>query len=557
MRAEFDYSDLKSDRNWDDLRKDLDRNGESRVLPQLLRTFRECGAVQCLEETAYIDRDFSDAFANFYSTLYRQRPRFCRRIHFFAVDVGPALSAPTKGETARELEAATEHYLGHIVIRPLGHAPVGSAIVSTSHFEKPGTEIAVRSDFRVHVLGAELVVKGVPVTEQDKRTGACAQATIWTAGRHFHNRYAMPWFSITDITEAALTPTDSFLARSLPAGSDYLTDDNMVRALRAMGEFPIFYGSDGETGWDEHPRRKITRYLDSGIPVIVGLRRGEGVGHAVIAVGTRLGGTHAGSSPKYGATTGDRVEHILVHDDQRGVYLPLAVGKQSTSNAAPCGEDRGPDDYTLDDALFLIVPLPNKVFIKAEVAETLARDKVSRVAKNRAQHLRDEHPGLSLEDWAVDPAFYATAANDLVARTYLTLGWKYKRRLMRNMVDEELKNEVSGMQLPRYVWVTEFSLKDDVADTDPCRRRVRSHVLIDATGSGYEDPVLVTHLPGIILAETFDPAEPGSPTRTKLHVLLEDAPYFPKVRGWGDYDTCAVDPAPGPTAANDGDLKAA
>jgi len=54
---------------------------------------------------------------------------------------------------------------------------------------------------------------------------------------------------------------------------------------------------------------------------------------------------------------------------------------------------------------------------------------------------------------------------------------------MRNGVPEELKDEMSWVQLPRYVWVTEFSLPADVVDLDPCLRRVRAHVVVDATGT--------------------------------------------------------------------------
>ncbi len=554
MKTAFDYCNLLDDQNWQDLEAKFDPEGQSRILAQLLQTFRDSGAKQYLVETAYIDRDFSAAYSAFYSTLYRQRSKFCSRVHFFSEDIESFLGDLTKEELATGLEAANDRYLGHVVIRPLSHAPVGSGIVATAAFERPGTQIDVRSDFKVHLLGAELKLTGIPVTEQDRRTGACAQSTIWTAGRHLQNRYAIPWFSITDITEAALKPAESMVSRSLPAGSEYLTDDSMVRALRTMGEHPIVYGRE-EDGWVEHPRRTISRYLDSGIPVIVGLQRGEGIGHAVVAVGSRLSVNPLRPS-KDGAIMGDRLSEILVNDDQAGVYVPMAV-ERPARGAAGAAEPAGEADharYDLDDAIFLIVPLPNKVFLKAETAETLARDKVAHVVRTRSEHLKDGGVTVPVDEWPVDPAFYATPVSNLVARTYLTLGWKYKQRLMRNLVPEQLKEEVTSMQLPRYVWVTEFSLAEDVVDLDPCNRRVRGHVLIDATGSNHEDPVLLTHVPGIIMAEVFEPDSSGPEMQTRLYVLMEDSPYHPKMRGRRDFKACEV---PAVQPANDTDQIAA
>ncbi len=544
MLTEFNYAKLASDDQWAALQTELDPKAASLILPQILRTFRDCGAIQCIEETAYLDRDFSAAYSSFYSTLYRLRSKLCRRIHFFAADVSTHLRADiAKAETADGLESAAEHYLGNIIIRPLPHSPLGSAIVSTRHFEKLGVSVPVRSDFKVHLLGAELVVRGMPVTEQDKRTGACAQATIWAAGRHLHNKHAMPWFSITDITDAALTLTDSLLARSLPAGSEFLTDNTMVRALRAMGAHPITYAPDDKGVWEEHPRRTISRYIDSGIPVIVGLGRGSGIGHAVVVVGSTVKTTPPTANAKMPAAMGDRVENFLVNDDQRGIYLALPPGKSPRSRrGSGTGVADAPEEgYNLDEAKFLIVPLPNKVFIRAHIAETLARDKIDQLSAKRAEHVKARHPELAFKDWRVDPQFYSTDNAELVARTYLTHGWKYKQRLMRNMVAEELKDEVTGIQLPRYVWVTEFSLPKDVIDPDPCKQLVRAHVVIDATGgtSEHEDAVVVSHLPGIIVA---NPSDRLTETSLRVRVLLADQPYYPKVRGERSFDMCAVEP---------------
>lgn len=538
MNCDFSFGDLKTDADWRELRVEMDKGDNSAVLANLLTTFKGGGARFVLEETTYIDRDFSAAYASFYSTLYQMRPRYCRRFHFFASSLSEPLESQDPLEVARALEAAAPFYLGFVILRPLVHAPVGNAVIATRCVAAPGVEVSVRSKYPVHVLGAALIVEGVPVTEQDTRTGSCAQATIWTAGRHFHHQHSMPWFSVPDITEAALKPTDSILAKSLPAGSDYLTDDNMVRALRAMGEHPVVYAKEGGQ-WEEPAARTVARYLDSGIPVIIGFNRGPGVGHAVVAVGTVMGskvpkGTFAD------AHVADRITHLIVNDDQSGAYRRVRV--------APHRKDSQSKDFTLNEAIFLMAPLPGKVFMKAEVAETLARDKVALVARNRQDHITEGLEEADAAAWNVDPAFYATSPEKMIARTYLTHGWKYKHRILRNAVPPELIEELTFIHLPRYVWVTEFSLPDDLGDLDPCRRRIRGHVVIDATGSRFEDSVLLTHVPGIIVTQSFDAALPGGEPITGLRVLLADNPYYPKIRGMNDFTTCET---PAPVAVND------
>jgi hypothetical protein len=103
-----------------------------------------------------------------------------------------------------------------------------------------------------------------------------------------------------------------------------------------------------------------------------------------------------------------------------------------------------------------------------------------------------------------------------------------------------LKRELLLLQLPRYIWVTEFSLPSDVVGRDKCAHKVRAHVIVDATGSRFWESIILTHVPGIVVIDTFDVAAAGQAPETILRVTEEDGPYFPKVRGWNDYDACAL-----------------
>jgi hypothetical protein len=283
----FQFGALTDDASWEALYKIVGLGVPTGTALHAGQAFRDVGAISYLYEPRHVDRDFSAAFASFYASLFTPYLKYCRRLHFFAHDVTKTLGTSDPQAIAEELERDAAHYLGFVVLRPLTHAPIGLAVISSSHFTKDAcTEISVRAPYKVHILGAEVVVLGTPLTQQDTRVGACAQAAIWTVGRHLHNRHDGAWFSMPDISELALKPTDAMISQSVPAGSSFLTIDNMVRALRGMGRHPVVYARPPTGDWVTAPKDVIYRYLDSGIPVIVGLRqKGEAIGHAVVAVG--------------------------------------------------------------------------------------------------------------------------------------------------------------------------------------------------------------------------------------------------------------------------------
>ena len=186
---------------------------------------------------------------------------------------------------------------------------------------------------------------------------------------------------------------------------------------------------------------------------------------------------------------GARCQRFHVAPDEAGSVLPSPpVYKDDALEAgAP-----GAYPWTLEeDAVYSVTPLPGKVFMTGEVAETLSRDFlascVERIEEYRelARMRAGEGSAALGKAIAVDPSFFAVSPSRLVARTYLTYGWRYKGRTLRNRLPDIFKFEIFRHQYPRYVWVTEFSLPDDLRGFDQCQRKVRAHVVVDATGRGW------------------------------------------------------------------------
>ena len=158
-------------------------------------------------------------------------------------------------------------------------APIGRTVLLArlgNGFNMEAT-VTCRANFNAHLLGTRLQITGTSFLQQDTRVGACAQVAIWAGMRHMHARHNYNWVSVADITRFARPPS-VIEAVSLPNASDRLSTDAMVRSIVEAGYQPLVL-----------PRpdigHAILPYVESGIPVILGLDIGGAVGHAVTVVG--------------------------------------------------------------------------------------------------------------------------------------------------------------------------------------------------------------------------------------------------------------------------------
>jgi hypothetical protein len=498
---------LVTETDWVELQELIDPTMSDSAVANIMEQLRSAGSRSVILEEDYLDRDFSEEFKAFYSTLFRRYRRHTERLHFFKTDVAPLLAATnTASDIARGLEEISERleYLGFIVLRPVPGARIGRAVLNIlSSPADVHVTLQVRAAYEVHLFGATLTVTGAPFTQQHSRITACAQASLWIAGRHLCTRHHGPWLSTVKIAEAASTPTDVMLAQSLPAGTGGLSITNMVRAMRTMETQPLVFNaereSDGKLRWAEYlkPQAIISRYVESGLPVIVGLDGFENSpdemprdGHAVVVVGTsfraRPNLTFADEHPH----VSEYNPYFLVHDDQRGINLKMPVVDENEEEHTP---------YNVHDhVFFILVPLPNKVFMTAEAAERKAWDHLENFYSQEWPTVKEKNAseiGASRE--IGDRIGVALHQRSLVARTYLRSGWKYKRWIANSDAHDVVKAKVIYQQLSRMVWVTEFGLASELNRVDPEQRRIVSHCVIDATGSNLQSP-LILHVPGFV-----------------------------------------------------------
>jgi len=523
--------ELSEAQHWTDLESFLAAGqGNAEITANIVRHLRELNALSALVDDDYIDRDFSEAFSAYYAKTFKRHSKVCKRILFFSYDLG-SLPAQDVEAAARHLESLNEHFLGFIVLRPITKAPVSQAILrpppSPAGYER---HLLVRAKYTAHVLGAELSVEAIPMTQQDSRVGACAQASIWVSARHIHARHRGLWLSTVSITDAAIARTESQINTTLPAGSEFLTVNNTVSAFRAAGREPLIYAAsidpNGVLQWGSlRPREIINRYVDSGIPVSVWLTSpGNTISHSIVATGQVLSARAPASLPPR-PTRAEYCAAFLVNDDQQGPNLRLP----STPNHPISEVARN----VLENTVVLIIPLPSKVYLPAETAETLAWAIIDLYVNDWSSHKTSNAGKLGASEELGDKVVAAHASNTIVARTYLTYGWKYKHRAIRNNLRADAKKIVRDLDVPRYVYVTEFSLTSQLDDRSLAERRILAHVVVDATAKHHDfEAVLLFYAPGLCLWHSHG-------TKNDLVrygvAIADDEEYFPKVRGDVDF----------------------
>ena len=526
--------ELESDADWMNLLQSVSGDDlPGAAVSNIIEKLRAAGAKSALVENDYLDRDYSDEFSVFYSRLFQRYRRHTRRLHFFR---GNLAGAVAQGGFMGVIEAmnearSTKEYLGFVVFRPVLDAPVGRAVLEFVDAPKGLTPcVQVRANYVTHPLGVDLTTWGMPFTQQDQRISACAQASIWMSGRHFHAKHGGPWFSTAAITEAASKPIDLLLSSSLPAGSSGLGLNNMLRALRAMDRYPYAYAgeiTDNGVVWPNalSPQAMIARYVGSGIPVIAGLgpwQAGQSDGHAVVIVGDVFESVEKPEFHTSRPTLADLSPYFLVHDDQRGPYLRMPLKP---------GLSEGETPYNVQEHLrFLIVPLPDKVYITAETAEIKAWD--------RLIFYQREWPGLeakhadAIGDASVRAATEALGAlteNRVIARTYLTMGWKYKSRIQRSVASPALRSRIAAHELPRMVWVTEFGTVAQLNHSDWSKRRIFGHCVTDATSTGFSRPLIV-HMPGFLWLTISQNPDFFAQSEEELFPIADDTDYPARAR---------------------------
>ena len=483
------------------------------VAGNIIRHLDGLGVKSYFLEDPYIDRDYSADYLEFYARTFRSHARHCKRAHFFSDDISPLLRSPLTTERLQGLsQTANASYCGFCVIRPLPTAPIGRTVLSARVHDSLDTEATVtcRADFEANLFGIDLDVTGTPFLQQDARVGACAQVAIWVGMRHMHGRYGHAWVSVADITRFA-TSTTSAEAASLPPGSDFLTSESMIRGISEAGYQALCFRGK-EICCD------ILPYVESGIPVVLGLNIDGEIGHAVTVIGRVFA--------ELDRPTNSPINYVpayIVHDDQGGPYMWLPTHK-SAGGTHPFTEDTvklsSQELNVQDHATFAVALMSTRVFSTAAAAEVSARDRIETTLTNMTEIRRLlTKQGMPVNEELLDELQLAHGDRRVVLRTYLTSAAGYRRHIAFGTASNGLKDVLLRLHLPHFTWITEISTIDYYNNSSSRERCIYGHTVLDATSTGRGgDGFLMLHLPGLVITNDVN----APPDKQRMLTIIED-----------------------------------
>ncbi|MDQ0612234.1 hypothetical protein QFZ83_006405 [Variovorax sp. W1I1] len=445
-------------------------------LTRVWECMKERGAKSLLLQDRVRDPDFFAEHHAYYLKQHRYVSPLCARIHAFRTEVCED-EDPLRLIDLAEQEAHS--YIGFTTVRPLISAPVAATILEAdaSHYSVPCSD-----KFPVHIAGQTFHVIGTPFLQQDNSVGACAQASMWMALRTQRRRTGNSAFNTAELTLAA---TRYLMEDRVFPGRNGLTVGQMLQAIQFAGHDPcvVPIPSRRNADWPafsnyspadlDHVRAAIEPYVISGLPVILCMIRPDGEGHAVTAIGRRVDGLPAATAPNVLISSALGMETLVVHNDGQGPYVELA--RRAVGSA---------DGWALDDIASIIVPFPNGVIATAAEANALAHDWFRRLLEPLAAGMKVP---LNLRD-------------GIVVRQFLMERHAFRRHMHKDdMGAETLKKFGRTIDLPTWVWVAEFHLQQELADSKPSRVGL---FVIDATSDVETSRPLVSHLNGAVFDET-------------------------------------------------------
>lgn len=308
--APFTFNELKS-------YLACDKPSAGRQLGYINKYLTDLGTKTIVVEGNYIDRDFLDDYANYYSRCFVPPERECMRLHFFSQRfVQSDFESIILG--ADDAEKLISSYIGFIVVRPLPVTKIGKTCLKTYPKEQDRFYPTIQP-YNVNLYGIKLTVESLAFQEQDKVAAACATSALWMLFHRTATIYKHKIPSPLEITRQATA--------RLPLGdrifpSTGLRREQMAEAIRDVGLEPFPNHAD--------PRLfpiMLYAYLRGGTPALLHvIDRKDQQRHVVLASGYALSGKKPvpfpGSNILYRAT---RMERLFVHDDQIGPFARFHI----------------------------------------------------------------------------------------------------------------------------------------------------------------------------------------------------------------------------------------
>lgn len=456
-------------------------------------------------ENNYVDRTYRDCYYTHFSGKHFEYDRYCKRVLFF-------IGNQIEGIKNRNEKVLSEYFCGSTVIKPIKRGAIGRTLLSPKFFfgDKKNGFVRV-SEYQINYCGMSLNVSAFPYSMQDRETLSCAEITILNIMDYFSNGYSDYKYTLpSDIYQVLI---NSGFERPLPTtGMSYTM---ISKLLFEFGFFPKLYvANEGYT--DEQMRRILSYYVESAIPVAVGLQYKAGYNHSIVCIGhgeadsellqTELYRTfetdgESNVDSLYIADTAIAHNELIVMDDNIMPYssYKFVKEKNDSDTAYPLKSERIAFIRTCTDKEIpesniscIAVPLYKKMYMDAENARYICIEllKEKKLSFSRSvKYCKNDDIG--------------TKESPIVMRLFLASSKTFIRERMNRLPNSHALAQLYKVTyFPKFIWVCELS---DISNYK--NHSVLGEIILDATSSATDIPlesVISFFYPNMIFSRTLN-----------------------------------------------------
>lgn len=477
---------------------------ENRSFKILWETLKKFSDITFITEEYYVDRVYRDSYYTYYSCKHFEYGRYCKRLFLFSGKLLTNFSAAISDISVQELQKT---FIGCIVIRPLETGKIGRSLLNPYFFTEINDTYVRYATYDVTMFGKRLYVKAFPYSMQDEETTSCAEITILNLLDYFSKKYAeYKYFLPSEIIGIAIK---NGYERRLPTkGLDYLL---ISKVFMEAGFYPVLYNSDKLE--DASKFKKILHYyIESGIPIAVGLEINKNAKHSIICIGHGKVEQDRIERKQYAIPDAyDKKHHIWLIDSADLVrnYIVMDDNQMPYSKYEWRDGDSGhPNFLGKWKAEYLMVPLYKRMFLEAADAYDICTS----VLADAELGIQKQVPDIG------------TIENPMVIRLFMASarGFKSFRIKNFNSVNDSIKERYINTPFPRFVWVCEIYLKSDYPDF------CIGEVVIDATAAPNVKmgSVIILHYPHAVFHQLPDKKNDVQ------HPIFRELPSWEKFDGY-------------------------
>lgn len=456
-----------------------------------------------LEEN-YVDRVYRDSYYFYFSGKHFCYDRFCKRIFLFANIFDEAL-------LDLNAEKLQQDFVGSIVIRPIPGRAIGRTLLNPKYFTTNEQCYVRMANYNMTMCGKRLSASAFPYSMQDGETTTCAEITILNLLDYYSRSYSEYHYLLpSDINRIA---RENGYERSLPTHG--LKYEMISKTFCESGFYPRLYSSE------KMPKDKFRRilyyYIESGIPLSLGVTTGVQNKHSVVVIGhgkvSREGqrmkeNVYASYDRKSNnivwiCDAADVVDEFCVMDDNQIPYKLMECRLHEQYKLKL-------DKYTIET---MMVPLYKKMYLEANDASEIFKVIIA------SKEYGIEHTDF---DKVVNGEMLGNKENPLAVRIFMASSRSLRkcRDEQFSNINEEVRAWYSTTVFPKFVWVCELSTVDLYS------KKVIGEIVLDATSSAdaYADSLIIVHYPKRIFCRL--------PQDAKKNETDLDTDDFHEIRQW-------------------------